>query len=103
MIRSKNHVTTLCLFGAVAAAVAIADAARPRAAGTIRQATPFQAIVETFGTKQMVGFFLARDGRCEVTMLVDEAPARREEADLPFTSPVRVRLSLEAADRGTPS
>ncbi len=73
------------------AAVGLAAAAGPAAV------TPMAAFVEDIGGKQVVGYYLAQDEACAVTMMIAEVPG---EAAAPTTA-ARVSFALPPTARAT--
>jgi hypothetical protein len=54
---------------------------------------PKQAFSQVLGSKQTVGYFEEKDGRCLVTLMVAEA--FNESSDASPTSAARIRMTLE--------
>ena len=79
-----------------------ATAALVALAGTAARAEPFAmvpmaAFVQDIGGKQVVGYHLASDGACAVTLVVSE-PVTKEATT---TAAARVRFSLAARSSAT--
>jgi hypothetical protein len=86
------------VFGAAAAGVALVAAAvgvraERQAAGDAYK--PAQAIVETLGSKQAIGYYAQNDGACAVTLFIGEAAS--DEGRIPTAA--RLRVNVKAGDK----
>lgn len=86
----------------VALVVALASVARAERPAVGDAYKPSQAIVETFGSKQTVGYFSRKDGdlshkggSCSVTLFVSEAASDGER----IPTAARVRVNIKAGEK----
>lgn len=79
----------------VALIVAVASGARAERQVVGDAYKPAQAIVETFGSKQTVGYFAQQNGACAVTLFVTESASDGERAP----TAARVRVNVKAGEK----
>ncbi len=83
------------LTAAVGAALCVAIAMSPSAAGSRSPATmkSLKAISLDVGSKHVVGYFLDAEGQCKLTLMI--ADAVRDETSEPPSQIMRLRLMVE--------
>jgi hypothetical protein len=79
----------------VAVAGVVAGGARAEKKAALDVYKPAQGIVETFGSKHTIGYFVQKDGACAMTLFLAEAAADGESVP----ASARVRLNVKAGDK----
>lgn len=96
MIIYNRSILKYAILGVTASGVAaIAAGARAERQASGDAYKPAQAIVETFGSKQAVGYFAQKDGACAVTLFVADAASDGERVP----TAARLRVNVKAGDK----
>src|SRR4051812_20227626 len=85
---------TSTMLSAMSGMILLARVAAAAEPGTVG---PMAAFVQDIGGKQVVGYYLAENSACDVTMMVGDSLAE----DMPATSAARVHFALPAAASAT--